>query len=92
MKFIQLETQHHIGTITIRRPEALNAMNLVVIDELQNAFDQFISDSEVGVIILTGDGEKSFIAGADIKLMASMTKSEALVFSQSGQSLTLKIE
>lgn len=92
MKFIQLAIQDNIGTITIRRPEALNAMNLDVLDELQRAFKRFIDDPEVGVILLTGDGEKSFIAGADIKLMASMTRAEALEFSQRGQKLTLQIE
>ncbi len=92
MKFIQLDIQDQVGTITINRPEALNAMNSDVLSELDQGFDTLIANPDVGVIILTGAGDKAFIAGADIKSMASMSSEDALKFSEQGQSLTLKIE
>ena len=92
MKFIQTEINEQIGTITINRPDALNAMNLKVLKEMDQAFSELIADSKVGVIILTGAGEKAFIAGADIKLLSSMTPEDSYEFSKIGQSLTLKIE
>ena len=92
MKYIRVEMKDHIATVTIDRQDALNAMNLEVISELKEAFESCIADSQVGVIILTGAGEKAFIAGADIKAMKKMKPSEALEFGKSGQELTRIIE
>ena len=80
MKYIRVEIKDYISTVTIDRQDALNAMNLEVISELKEAFESCIEDSQVGVIILTGAGEKAFIAGADIKAMQKMKPSEALKF------------
>ncbi len=55
-----------VGKITINRPEKLNAMNQTVRDELDHAFAEFAQDSDVSVVVVTGAGEKAFIAGADI--------------------------
>ncbi|RML99046.1 Enoyl-CoA hydratase, partial [Pseudomonas savastanoi] len=57
-----------VGVITLNRPEALNALNAQLIDELNHALDQFEADSAIGCIVLTGS-EKAFAAGADIKEM-----------------------
>jgi len=92
MKYIRVEIKDHIATVTIDRQDALNAMNLEVISELKQAFESCIEDSQVGVIILTGAGEKAFIAGADIKAMQKMKPFEALEFGKSGQELTRIIE
>ena len=92
MKYIRVEIKDHIAIVTIDRQDALNAMNLEVISELKEAFESCIADSQVGVIILTGAGEKAFIAGADIKAMQKMKPSEALEFGKSGQDLTRIIE
>ena len=92
MSFIITEINDQIAWVTINRPEALNAMNPIVISELQDAIENCINDSSVGVIILTGSGEKSFIAGADIKTMQSMGPDEALSFGKVGQKLTVTIE
>ena len=92
MKYIRVEMKDHIATVTIDRQDALNAMNLEVISELKETFESCIADSQVGVIILTGAGEKAFIAGADIKAMQKMKPFEALEFGKSGQELTRIIE
>jgi enoyl-CoA hydratase len=81
-----------IAWITINRPEALNAMNADVISELEEAFNNCIKKLSVGVIILTGSGDKSFVAGADIKNMQTMGPDEALSFGKAGQRLTVTIE
>ena len=67
-------------------------MNPDVIESLENQINEFINDDNVGVIILTGEGDKAFVAGADIKRMNEMTQKEALEFGKSGQNLTLTIE
>ena len=61
-----------LGIITVNRPDALNALNAELIEELTDAVNSMINNEDVGVVILTGSGEKSFIAGADIKKMQTM--------------------
>ena len=80
------------ATLTINRPEALNAFNEDVIEELEFVIEETIQDDKVGVIIITGAGEKSFIAGADIKAMQKMDQASALDFGEKGQLLTKMIE
>ena len=92
MSYILTEINDQIAWITINRPEALNAMNPIVISELEEAFNSCIEESSVGVIILTGSGYKSFVAGADIKTMQTMGPDEALSFGKVGQKLTVTIE
>ena len=92
MSLIIKEINNHIAWLTINRPEAMNAMNEEVIKELDSALYSCISDDSVGVIIISGSGEKAFIAGADIKKMQKMSSEEALVFAKDGQQLTLAIE
>ncbi len=92
MNFIKYNIDQGIGKIIINRPDALNAMNADVISELTHAFHVMIADDSVGVIILTGSGEKAFVAGADIKAMQQMDKEKALEFGIKGQEMTLIIE
>ena len=92
MKFIKIDVKDYIGTITINRPEALNAMNSELIGELQESVEECVSNNEVGVIIITGSGEKAFVAGADIKTMQKMSSRQALEFSREGQAMTMVIE
>ena len=80
------------ATLTINRPEALNAFNEEVIEELEFVIEETIQDDNVGVIIITGAGKKSFIAGADIKAMQKMDQASALEFGKKGQLLTKIIE
>jgi enoyl-CoA hydratase len=62
-----------VGTITLNRPKALNALNSQVMNEVVTAAAEFDSDPEIGAIVITGSGEKAFAAGADIKEMASLS-------------------
>ena len=82
MSYVLNEINEHIAFLTINRPDALNAMNPDVIDELKFELQSCIDNDSVGVIILTGSGENAFIAGADIKKMQTMDIQEALVFAK----------
>lgn len=80
-----VETENGIATITINRPKQLNALNKETIGELHNALDAANEDSNVGVIILTGSGEKAFVAGADIKEFADFSIAEGGKLAANGQ-------
>jgi len=84
--------QGAIRTITINRPDKLNALNQETITELQHIFDQSRHDNTVRVIILAGSGEKAFVAGADIAELNQLSPFEAQHFSRAGQRLMLSIE
>jgi enoyl-CoA hydratase len=92
MSYVITEINDQIAWITINRPEALNAMNPIVISELEEAINSCIEETSVGAIILTGSGDKSFVAGADIRTMQTMGPDEALRFGKAGQELTVTIE
>jgi len=70
--FIKKEINDQICIITIDRQDALNAMNPDILRELDQTIKGCISDQSIGVIIITGAGEKAFIAGADIKVMQNL--------------------
>ncbi|MCR5586969.1 MAG: enoyl-CoA hydratase/isomerase family protein [Lachnospiraceae bacterium] len=91
MEFVTYEVKGQVGTITINRPKALNALNSAVLDELNEAFDS-VDLNEVRCLILTGAGEKSFVAGADIGEMSTLSKAEGEAFGKKGNDLFLKIE
>jgi len=74
-------TQNGICTITMNRPEALNALSDITIAELSRALDQIEAQEETRVVIITGSG-KAFVAGADITYMTTLTPDEALIFSR----------
>lgn len=80
-----------IGILTINRPSKLNALNIQVLRELKDCLSELHGKSLKGMI-LTGEGEKAFIAGADIAEMKSMTTGEATAFSELGQQVTLLFE
>lgn len=80
-----VETQNQVTTITINRPNQLNALNKKTIGELHNALNSANEDSGVGVIILTGSGEKAFVAGADIKEFADFSIAEGGKLAANGQ-------
>jgi enoyl-CoA hydratase len=81
-----------IRTITLNRPEKLNALNRDTIRELRLAFDAAKEDAAVRVVVLTGAGGKAFVAGADISELAKLSPAEALEFSRYGQELMTKVE
>lgn len=86
------EVKNGIATVTIHRPEALNALNVDVLEGLESVFAELSRTPEVKVIILTGAGEKAFVAGADIAAMHKMSPCEATAFSQTGQRVFSAIE
>ena len=81
-----------VRTIAINRPDKLNALNRQVISELHVAFGQAAHDDAVRVIVLTGSGDKAFVAGADIGEMTGMTPVQLRDFSRQGQALMTRIE
>ena len=89
---ILITKENGIGIVTVNRPESLNAMNKDVIIELISKIEGLLSEGDMRVIIITGSGEKAFIAGADIKLMQKMNKSEAYEFANLGHKLANTIE
>ncbi|SEF50938.1 enoyl-CoA hydratase [Eubacterium ruminantium] len=91
MEFITYEQEGFVGIITINRPKALNALNSQVLDELSEAFDNVDLDT-TRALILTGAGDKSFVAGADIGEMSTLTKAEGEAFGKKGNDVFLKIE
>ena len=90
---IILETEGKTAIISINRPESLNALNAQTIQELSEAFGDLNADKEIRVIILTGSGEKSFVAGADIKEFSDYGTAAAEDLSRKGQEILFdKIE
>ena len=91
MSTIITDLHNMIATVTVNRPEQLNALSTEMIAELSAVFAQLASTS-VRAIILTGAGDKAFVAGADIKEFAGMDRSAALIYATAGQNLTRQIE
>lgn len=84
---IKVEMSERLTTITLNRPEALNALNAKMLSELTMAFEHLSMAADVGAIILTGAGDKAFAAGADIKDMAGLNGMEMQRFSEKGRRL-----
>lgn len=91
MEFITYEEQDHVSIITINRPNALNALNSIVLKELDETLDGIDID-KTRALIITGAGEKSFVAGADIAEMSKLTKAEGQAFSKLGNKVFRKLE
>ncbi|MBF7083094.1 enoyl-CoA hydratase/isomerase family protein [Desulfallas sp. Bu1-1] len=89
---ILLEKEDNLAVMTINRPKVLNALNGETLRELDEAVEQIAADDEVRVVIITGAGEKAFVAGADIAFMQTLTPLEARQFSRLGQKVFSKIE
>ena len=91
MAFVKTEVQGAVEIITIDRPKALNALNPEVLADLKAAFEA-VDQENVRCIVLTGEGDKSFVAGADIGSMSTMTKAEGEAFGKLGNDVFLMIE
>jgi 3-hydroxypropionyl-coenzyme A dehydratase len=92
MKYIQLEPLGDIAIIKINRPDALNAVNTDVIAELSRTIDIVSSDDGIKALIITGAGERSFCAGADIAYMVNIDPMRAEKYATSAQAVLNKIE
>ena len=91
MEYVLYEQKGAVGIVTINREKALNALNSTVLEELDQTFDAVNLD-EVRCLILTGAGQKSFVAGADIGEMSTLTKAEGEAFGKKGNDVFRKIE
>ena len=91
MDFITYEQDGFVGVVTINRPQALNALNSQVLEELESTF-KAIDLNETRAVVLTGAGEKSFVAGADIGEMSTLTKAEGEAFGKKGNDVFRMIE
>lgn len=91
-KYIIYEKNEGVATITLNRPEALNAFSKEVVEEILHALEDVKTDEAVRVVVLTGAGEKAFSAGADIKAMVGMTALKARELSLIGERLCVGLE
>jgi enoyl-CoA hydratase len=91
-KTLLLEIKDGIAVVTINRPDKMNALNAQIISELNACFSLIQKDAKIRVAVITGSGEKAFVAGADIAELASATGSQLEVMAEIGQSLMWKIE
>ena len=87
MENILIEKQDNFAVVTINRPTKLNALNKATIEELHEAFTALNTDNSTKVIILTGSGEKAFVAGADISEFADFSAAEGAQLAAKGQEL-----
>jgi enoyl-CoA hydratase len=92
MENVKTENRDGILIITIDRPKVLNALNAQTIDEIGQAFEAARDDESVKCVILTGAGEKAFVAGADITELAQMTPITGKATAEKGQRIFLSIE
>ena len=91
MALIKMEQQGHVGILTVNRPDALNALNSAVLEELDRALDQVEANEEIYVVVLTGEG-RSFVAGADIGEMKGFSSIDGKKFGVHGGGVFLKLE
>ncbi|NOX65288.1 MAG: enoyl-CoA hydratase [Chlorobi bacterium] len=92
LKNLIYTVENNIATITINRPDKLNALNHETLAELGSVIEHAKNDEKVYVVIITGAGEKAFVAGADIEELSKLDSKRAIEFSRFGQSVFDKIE
>jgi len=91
-KNLLLDINEHIALLTLNRPDKLNALNEETLLELQQAFNRLKDDENIFVVIITGSGEKAFVAGADISEINKLNMLDGKVFAEFGQSVFSMIE
>ena len=92
MTHVLLEKKEHIAVATINRPKALNALNSEVLSDLDELVDIVTADQDIYALIITGSGEKAFVAGADIAEMSTLTKEGGEAFGKHGNNVFRAIE
>jgi enoyl-CoA hydratase len=92
MGVVQLQVEGRVATVTLNSPSTFNAMSSAVLNELVEVVDSLALRGDVGAVILTGAGEKAFVAGADIKEMSTKSALEGRAFAELGQRLTTTLE
>jgi enoyl-CoA hydratase len=91
---VQFQVEDYIGVLTLNRPDALNALNAELLNQLEVQIDKIsiLDFDQLRCLIITGAGEKAFVAGADIKEIHKLRQREALIFAEKGQKIFRKIE
>ncbi len=89
---ILFEVQNGVGLLTFNRPKALNALNPATLEEVNDVLEKVRTDDDVRVLVLTGAGDKAFVAGADISEFPKMNPLQARQFAERGQEIFFKIE
>lgn len=89
---VELERRGPVAIVRLSNPAALNAMSVEMLDELEAALDTVENDSELRVVILTGDGDRAFCAGADISHMREASARDARAYGARGHAVTNRIE
>jgi enoyl-CoA hydratase len=92
MKNFQIQYSSKVLTVTVSRPKALNALNAELLEELNDIIQELYQNNDTRGLIITGDGDKAFVAGADIKELAVLDREQALALARSGQNLFKRIE
>ena len=92
MSAVRVESEQRVAVVRIDRPEVMNALSTAVLDELESALTGLATDPEVGCVVLTGAGERAFIAGADIAEMRSKTTLEARAYAEQGHRVAALLE
>lgn len=92
MSNILLDINEHIATITISRPKQLNALNMDIIYELEKVLDELVDNKDVRCVILTGEGDRSFVAGADTKQLETLNREGGQILSEDGSRVFSKLE
>ena len=92
MTHVLLEKKEHIAVATINRPKALNALNSEVLSDLNELVDIVAADQDIYALVITGSGEKAFVAGADIGEMSTLTKEGGEAFGKHGNNVFRAIE
>ncbi|MDQ7817118.1 MAG: enoyl-CoA hydratase-related protein [Melioribacteraceae bacterium] len=89
---ILFEVKNRIAFVTINRPDKLNALNHDTLTELKSCFELIRNDNEINIVIITGAGEKAFVAGADISELNKLNEADGKAFSEFGQEIFNQIE
>ncbi|NFN95109.1 short-chain-enoyl-CoA hydratase [Clostridium botulinum] len=92
LKNVILEKEGHLAIVTINRPKALNALNSETLKDLDTVLENLENDSNIYAVILTGAGEKSFVAGADISEMKDLNEDQGREFGELGNKVFLRLE
>jgi len=91
-KTLLTSLENNVLTITINRPDKLNALNMQIFDDLNNILDEIEINTEIRGVIISGAGTKAFVAGADISEFGDLNKEQAMTMSKRGQDIFFKIE
>ena len=89
---IKFEIENQICVLTINRPDKLNALNNTTLDEIESAFIKIYNDKSIRAVIITGEGTKAFVAGADISEISELTEVNGRKFAERGQEIFQQIE